>query len=196
MTPSRNTPIEEHVMLKLIPSRLGRNRALGVAVAMALGAATIALSPAAQAATSPGLTGNTTPHAVTALAGTVKASGTASGRSFTLVRPNQSVSCTIYTDNPFTYSGEPYGQGVEGIAYVDCTGTVYAIEVEAEIYYDNDGDYWLSGYRTEYDTLYAANNADAPLSEGYWQTCGGAYVWWTSTSDTFISACGSETFIS
>ncbi len=183
-------------MLKLVPARLGRSSTFGIATVMALGAATLALGPAAQAATSSSSTINNAPHTVTSLAGTVKAPAAASGRSFTIVRAGQTVTCTIYADNPFTYSGEPYGQGVEGLTYVECTGVVYALEVEAEIYNDNNGEYWLSGYNTQYDTLEHGNNADAPLSAGYWQTCGGAYVWWTSTSDTFIDTCSPETLIS
>jgi hypothetical protein len=120
----------------------------------------------------------------------------ASGRGLTVKGPD-AVSCQIYYDAPFMYSGEPYGEGVEGLSYVQCTGgTVYALEVEAEIYYDNTGSYWLSGYSTQYDTSDYGNDVDAPLSAGDWQTCGGAYVWWTSTSDTFIDICSPETYIS
>jgi hypothetical protein len=111
------------------------------------------------------------------------------------VRP-ATPTCTLTSDNPFSYSGEPYGEGVEGLAQVHCTGTVYKLQIEAEIYNDSTGAYALSGWNTVYGNLQAGENAEEPLSAAYWQTCGGAYVWWTSTSDTYYTNCSPETYIS
>jgi len=185
-------------MLKFSPLRPARRRALGIAAAVALGTVAMTLGSAAQAATPTGA-GSTSSHAVTALARTASAPIMIRGRTFTITRPNSAdtTNCTITADNPFMYSGEPYGEGVEGLASVSCTGYVYAIEVDAEIYNDNLGEAWWSGWDVDYDAIEYGNNAEAPLNSGYWQACGYAYIWWTSSSESpEIGYCTGETWIS
>ena len=170
----------------VMPSNRAR-RAFGIAAAAALGAATLALGPAAQAASAPTLSITAVSHLSAAPAQIVATGATAHNRS-SAIRP-ETTSCTITPSTPFQYSGEPYGEGVEGLAEVQCTGVVYALQVEAEIYNDNTTAYTLSGYDTEYNAIEYGNNAEYPLTGGYWQTCGAAYVWWTSSTYSYISAC-------
>lgn len=180
-------------MFKTATSRPGRR--LFAAGASALGAVTLGLAPAAQAASSATSPTQSAPYAISAQSSARTASATAHAAGLAGVRPN-TTSCTIYPSNPLAYSGEPYGQGVEGLAQVQCTGVVYAIQVEAEIYDDNNGNYALSSWNTQYSTLQAGANAEYPRSSGYWQTCGAAYVWWTSTTYSYITGCSPQTWIS
>lgn len=187
-------------MKSTMPLLRGR-RILGIAAAAALGLAALTAGPAAQAAPAPAAAASAVPLTVSAAALPLSVSApqtagpvTAHGRSLNAVHP--ATSCTIVADNPFEYSGEPYGEGVEGLVSVSCTGEVYELEIDAGIENVNDPDYSAtSGYDAEYYTIEYANNVEYPLESGYWETCGIAYVWWSSSSDSEIGDCSSEVWI-
>jgi hypothetical protein len=82
--------------------------------------------------------------------------------------PDITISCTLTVFNPLFYSGEPYGEGVEGTAEIECTGVVSELYIEVGLFYQ--GTLVSETYNENYDTTLVSDGAEYPYAEGYYET--------------------------
>ncbi|MGV9312146.1 hypothetical protein ACWDR0_08110 [Streptomyces sp. NPDC003691] len=93
----------------------------------------------------------------------------------TAAQAQSAIDCTLTASNPFRYWGGPYGGGVQGLASVNCTGTVQQISVTVGLYrYGN-----LVSYRTRstYGNYIGGATTEYPYSAGQYQTGAVGTVW-------------------
>ncbi len=129
-------------------------------------------------------------------AGSTKFSSAASGTTFSVTRSRAqaalAITCTVNPSTPFRYYGGTYGGGEEGIASVNCTGTVYEIQVVVALFLN--GTQVTYNSQTAYSTNFATADTVYPLSAGNYTT--GADGYYTLTyggSATFIPVKYSST---
>jgi hypothetical protein len=122
-------------------------------------------------------------------AGITRFTSAADGTRFSVTRSPaqaaQTITCTVNPSTPFRYYGGTYGGGEEGIASVNCTGTVYEIQVAVALFLN--GSQITYNSQTAYSTNFATADTVYPLSAGNYKTGADGY-------DT-LTYGGSATFI-
>jgi hypothetical protein len=166
--------------------------AAGVAAALTLTGA-----PMAQAAApSAGLhatvvAGSHTPSAIGAAsrtftipAGTATFSSAGHGTHVTVTKTPaqvpQTVTCTLTVNTPFRYYGGPYGGGEEALAQVQCTGAVYEIAVEVDLF--KNGVDVAYNVKTVYSSYLAGVDTEYPVSPGTYQAGAISDVYWSNST--------------
>lgn len=105
----------------------------------------------------------------------------------------QSITCTLTVNTPFRYYGGPYpGGGEEGLATTQCTGVVWAIQVEVALFYN--GTQVTYNSHTNYSTTTTTADTEYPLHAGNYYTGADSYITWTYGGSTaFIPLTNSPT---
>jgi hypothetical protein len=110
--------------------------------------------------------------------------------------PDITISCTLTVFNPFFYSGEPYGEGVEGTAEIECTGVVSELYIEVGLFYQ--GNLVSETYNENYDSTVISDGAEYPYAEGYYETAAIGTIYYPagySPSTGSVSGYSPEVFI-
>ncbi|MFI9643052.1 hypothetical protein ACIG87_23860 [Micromonospora sp. NPDC051925] len=108
--------------------------------------------------------------------------GTLASTSVTGTVGSISVTCTLTPSTPFVYYGGPYGGGEEGLASVQCTYPVYAIQVEVALF--RYGTQITYNTRTAYSTTLATVDTEYPRTSGEYKTGADAYITWSYGGST------------
>ncbi|MEV6707433.1 hypothetical protein [Micromonospora wenchangensis] len=171
----------------------GKPRALAALVAIAVSAALLAVAGPTQAAprtagadaaqpaagssaTGGARAGRLAPLSTGATGVSAGSAGTLASTSVTGTVGSITVTCTLTPSTPFVYYGGPYGGGEEGLAAVQCTYPVYAIQVEVALF--RYGTQVTYNTKTAYSTVLGNVDTEYPRYTGEYKTGADAFITW------------------